>query len=181
MDTTNAINICVPFTAAQEGFEPSPYMDAGSPAIGYGNHYYEDGSAVSMDDDPIDQDTALSLLTFYVSQVANQISPMITAPVTDNMLAALTDLAYNWGTGNFGNSKLLQLINSGATKDQITAQWNITAITSQGSPDSTLVNRRSLESQLAFSEGSPGIATAALVLAGIFIILFIVMSTKKSH
>jgi lysozyme len=181
MDTTNAVAIAVPFIANIEGFEPAPYMDAGSAAIGYGNHYYEDGSAVSMDDDPIDQPTAQALLTFYVSQVANTIAPMITMPVTDNMLAALTSLAYNWGTGNFGNSKLLQLINSGGTQAQIIAQWNITATTSQGVPDSGLVARRAAESNLAFSEGSPGLGTMALLLAGAFIVLFIVFSTKKSR
>lgn len=179
MDTTNAVAIAVPFTAGFEGFSPTPYMDAGSAAIGYGNHFYEDGSAVSMDDDPIDQPTAQQLLTFYVSQVASTIAPTITMPVTDNMLAALIDLAYNWGTGNFGNSKLLQLINSGGTQAQIIAQWQITATTSQGVPDSDLVTRRAAEANLAFSEGSPVLGSVALILAGIFIVLFVVFSKKK--
>jgi lysozyme len=179
MDTSNAIAIAVPFTANEESFSAVPYWDVNGYAIGYGNHYYEDGTAVSADDDPIDQTRGLQLLQFFLSQVAGQIAPMLRIPVTDNMLAALIDLGYNWGAGSVGNSVLLQLINQQAAQDQVTTQWNKTAITSGGQPNSDLVARRALESSLAFTDSAAGLGAAALALAALFIVGFIYLSSRK--
>ena len=46
MDANNAAALIAPFTASQETFSASPYWDVNGYAIGYGNHYYADGSAV---------------------------------------------------------------------------------------------------------------------------------------
>ena len=83
-----------------------------------------------------------------MQQTFNEISPCITATLTDNQLAALLDLAYNWGAGNVCNSVLLQLINSGASSADIDAQWAKTATTSGGVNNSTLYNRRLSEDSL---------------------------------
>ena len=181
MDVVNAVNIAAPITANFEQFSAYPYLDAGSYAIGYGNHYYEDGSAVSADDDAIDQNTAYQLMQFYLQQTASQIAGMFTVDVSDNLLAACTDLAYNWGTGNFQNSKLLQLINQGATPAAIQAQWQVTATTSQGIPNADLVARRAQEASLAFNDVSGPLDVGVLVLAGAFILLFIIYGSKKSR
>lgn len=175
MDITSAVNICVPFTAGWELFSPSPYLDSGGYAIGYGNHYYEDGSPVTADDDPIDQPTAMALLTFYVSQVAGTIAPMFSSQPSDNMLAACTDLAYNWGTGNFQNSQLLKLINAGSDQGTITAQWQVTATTSQGQPNSDLVSRRAAEAGLAYS----GAGNLPILLLAALAIFLVIMFTKR--
>jgi lysozyme len=179
MDTSNAIAIAVPFTANEESFSAVPYWDVNGYAIGYGNHYYEDGTAVSADDDPIDQTRGLQLLQFFLSQVANQIAPMLQVPVTDYMLAALTDLGYNWGAGSVGNSVLLQLINQQAAPDQLAAQWKKTAITAGGVLNSDLVGRRARESDLALSTGTDTLGVTAIALAAIFIAAFIYFSAKR--
>jgi lysozyme len=177
MDPTNAIAIAVPFTANFEGFSSVPYLDAGSYAIGYGNHYYEDGSAVSADDDPIDQDRATQLLTFFISQVATELAPHVSGSLaTDNMLAALTDLGYNWGAGSVLQSKLLQLINAGSDPTTITAQWQQTAATSGGVYNSDLYNRRIAEAGLAFS-GSSNLLV--LLVAGLVLLGVILFSSRK--
>jgi lysozyme len=181
MDLANAVNIITPFIARWETFSPVPYLDSGSYAIGYGNHYYEDGSPVTSDDEPITQDRATELLNFVVPQVAAAVAPLVSVDVSDSTMAALIDLGYNWGTGNLAKSKVLQLINSGAPPDQIASQWQTTAVTSQGIPNSNLVARRAAESQLAFSSpAETTIGTVALVLVAAFIVLFIV-NTKKSR
>ena len=177
MDANNAISIAVPFIAGFEGFSASPYLDAGSYAIGYGNHFYEDGSAVSADDDPISQDDATSLLAYYVAQVATYLAPILQGSLaTDNMLAALTDLGYNWGQGAVAQSQLLQLINSGADQPTITAQWGKTAVTSGGMYDSDLYSRRIAEAGLAYSSGTP--IPYFLMIAAVAILIAL-MSTKK--
>jgi lysozyme len=183
MDQANAVNIILPFTAKREGFSPGPYLDAGSYAIGYGNHYYEDGSQVTYDDSPITRDRAQQLMGYVLNQVAGSVVPLLRVEVSDNMLAALTDLAYNWGVGNLGKSILLQRINSGSGPDDIAEQWKNTAITSQGVYSSDLADRRVKEANIAFSSGGIDentLGIGALVLAGAFILLF-VFTAKKSR
>jgi lysozyme len=181
MDLDSALSIAVPLTAGFEGFRPSPYWDVNGYAIGYGNHYYSDGTPVSADDDPITKEDATWLLSYTLSQVSRTLAPMVTAPVTDNTFAALMDLAYNWGTGGVGNSKLLQLINSGASDQDISDQWKKTAITSGGVLNSTLVTRRAKEASLALTDPAGSLGITALVLAGAFIAAFIILTTAKKR
>lgn len=157
----NAVSIISPLTQSFEGYASAPYFDVKGYAIGFGNHYYEDGSAVSQDDDPISEGDALNLLDYWLNQTAQQVAGLLTVPVSDNMLAALTDLAYNWGIGDFGKSVLLQLINSGASSSDIVTQWNKTAITSAGILNQDLVKRRRQEADLATSVLPGSLAVAA--------------------
>src|SRR5271156_996594 len=111
MDQDQAISTATAFIADQESFSPTPYFDVNGYAIGYGNHYYSDGSSVDASDDPISQDDAYSLLQFYVAQNAAAIMAQVTAPINEDQLAALTSIRYNCGTIT---TALLNLINSGA-------------------------------------------------------------------
>ena len=95
------------------------------------------------------------------------------------MLAALSDLGYNWGTGNVKKSVLLGLINSGAPQADIADQWNKTAITSAGAYDADLANRRIAEQNLAFSGGTDVLGIVALAVAALFILFFIGGSRGK--
>ena len=72
---------------------------------------------------------------------------MIKVPITENMMAAITSLAYNIGTGAFGSSTLLRLLNQGADKNLVADQflrWNKV----QGKEVKGLTNRRKLEREL---------------------------------
>jgi hypothetical protein len=73
-------------------------------------------------------------------------------------------------------SKVLGLINAGASQGDIAAQWNITANTASGVYNSDLARRRLAEVQLAFS-GSPDIFGLVLLAAVSLYILF--FSTAK--
>jgi hypothetical protein len=83
MDANNAANIIAPYTAGKENFSGSPYYDVNGYAIGYGNHYYEDGSAVSADDDPISQQDAYNLMVYYLEQNAAAIISALTTDIQD--------------------------------------------------------------------------------------------------
>lgn len=141
MNLSRAVHIAQRFIADRETFSPTAYYDVNGYAIGYGNHYYRDGSLVSSGD-TIDQGSAWELLGFYVLQNAKAIMDQIRVPVTENQLAALTSLRYNCGTVT---KDLLFLINSGAPESQVTEQFARTCITSGGVYNPDLVVRRQLE------------------------------------
>ena len=110
MDQSLALSTATNFIADEESFSANPYWDSNGYAIGYGNHYYTDGSAVGADDDPISESDALDLLSFYVGQDMAAVQAQVTAPLNENQLAALTSLKYNCGTIT---NAVLNLINSG--------------------------------------------------------------------
>lgn len=170
MDLASAIQTATNFIATQESFSPSPYYDVNGYAIGYGNHYYEDGTAVSGDDDPISQDDALSLLSYYVNQNATAIMSQVTAPINEDQLAALTSLRYNCGTIT---TTLLNLINSGADPGAVASQIEQTCTTSGGVSNPALIARRQLEATLyestGIGAGGSGLLIAAVAL-GVYIL-----------
>lgn len=151
MNFEYAIQVADNFIAPQEGFVASPYWDVNGYAIGFGNHYYEDGTSVTQDDDPITRSRGMQLLDFVVRQKANAILPYITAALNENQFAALVSLAYNCGEGNVRSSTLLQMINAGASPDDISAQYAKTCVTAKGVYMSDLYNRRVDEAGLFFS------------------------------
>src|SRR6185295_18419367 len=84
---------------SEEGCVLHPYKDvAGIPTIGYGNTRWLTGKKVSMDDYPIDEETAENLLRKVVGDVAIEVDGMITDSVNQNQFDALVSFAYNVGT-----------------------------------------------------------------------------------
>jgi GH24 family phage-related lysozyme (muramidase) len=173
MDTASAIPIATDFIATQESFSGTAYFDVNGYAIGYGNHYYEDGSAVS-EGDTISEDDALSLLGFYVSQNMTAIVNQLTVDQNADQLAALTSIRYNCGTIT---TALLNLINSGADPGTIGSQIEITCTTSGGVSDPVLIARRQLEAALYQSTGM-GAATGLLLIAGVGLAVYIMFIKK---
>lgn len=167
MDQSQALSTAVSQIAGFETFSASPYWDVNGYAIGYGNHYYEDGSAVSADDDPIDENRAMQILTFYANQFMQVIISKLTVPQNENQVAALTDIAYNGGSVP---SALYSLINSGADIPTVQAQINKTYTTSAGVVSSDLVARRASDAQLYGSAGGVS-STMILIGAGVVIAL----------
>jgi len=159
MDIQGAISVAVPFIEGWEGFEPAPYYDTNGYAIGYGNHYYEDGSPVTADDDPITQGRAEQLLTFYVQQNAAAIAAQVTQGLNINELAALTSLRYNCGTIT---NAVLNLVNSGADPATVAAQIEQTCTTSGGVTNQDLILRRQAEAGLY--QQSPGTSLLPILI-----------------
>jgi lysozyme len=169
MDQALAIQTAIDFIRGAEGFSPSPYFDVNGYAIGYGNHYYEDGTAVQQSDADIDQQTAEDLSDFFINQNLQAIQAQLTVPLNENQLAALTSIRYNCGTIT---TTLLNLINSGASVSAVAAQIQQTCITAGGQPDSDLVTRRASEASL-YSTAVGGISTNNMLLIGLGIALVI--------
>lgn len=128
-----------------EGLRLKPYKDVtGTPTIGYGNTFYEDGRKVTLQDAPITEQRAIELFTKVSNAFAKSVKALISTDINDNQLGALTSFAYNVGIGNFKKSNLLKKVNSDPndeTIEQEFAKWN----KSKGIVLNGLIKRRSAE------------------------------------
>jgi lysozyme len=97
-----------------EGFKSAPYLDSVSkPTIGYGSTFYEDGSKVTMRDQPIDEDRASQLMANKLnSEFCPGVEKLVKVKVSNNEFAAMVCLAYNIGLGNFAQSTVLRCMNA---------------------------------------------------------------------
>lgn len=118
--------------------------------IGWGNTYYENGSAVK-EGDTITRARAKSLLDFVVRQKEAAIRPYVKVSLNENQYAALISLVYNCGEGNASRSELLKLINAGADPKAIADKYDETCVTAKGVYMPGLYNRRMREINLFFS------------------------------
>lgn len=151
-----------------EGFSANAYYDVNGYAVGYGNHYYQDGRQVRAGD-TISQAAAENLLMFYVSQNSDAITRAVTVDLAPGLLAALISLRYNCGTIT---QTLLNIINSGASIDAIKQQFLQTCITSGGAYNSDLVDRRETE----FSQVGQFSATMPVLILGAGIGLYLLLN-----
>jgi lysozyme len=103
----------LPILEQFEGFRPRPYLcPAGVPTIGVGSTRYLDGRPVALTDPPITREHARVLareqiLADYLPAVLR----LCTNLQTLDRAAAITDFAYNLGTGALRASTLRRRIN----------------------------------------------------------------------
>jgi len=91
-----------------EGCKLKSYLcPAGVPTIGYGHTY-----GVKLDR-TISVEEAEVLLDHDYQEAEDDVLEVVTVPLTDNQLGALTSFVFNLGKGNFGSSTLLKKINKG--------------------------------------------------------------------
>lgn len=119
--TTNLINLVKKF----EGCSLTAYHDVTGYAIGYGNHYYENGNTKVQATDRITQEKADSMLRAALQRAANSISKIITnTSVTQNQFDALVSLRYNVGAQFGSDSTVIKMINNyGPTYSGIEAEY----------------------------------------------------------
>lgn len=111
-----------------EQFRNHPYIDAvGVATIGWGNTYYEDGTAVTMDDKPLTRQQGNDLHKVILEGFEDAVSRWVTSEINNNQFDALVSLAYNIGVGNFRSSTLLKRVNADPCDYDIINQfkrWN---------------------------------------------------------
>jgi lysozyme len=166
MGLQNATSLAVDFLQTAEGLRLYSYWDSNGFAIGYGNHYYQDGRSVQAGDTITEQD-ALALLQYYAGANAQAIANQLQVNIPDGLLAALISLRYNCGTITV---RLLNLINSGADLETIGDLFKQTCITSDGVYNSDLVQRRQREWELVYHSTNLWLFPAAA--AAIALLLF---------
>lgn len=97
-----------------EGIKLTPYLDSiKKPTIGIGNTFYEDGTAVTMNDPPITIERAYELANNVLKQFEEAVNTLVTVELTQNQFDALVCFVYNVGINNLKRSTLLRLLNEG--------------------------------------------------------------------
>ena len=128
------------------------YIDpVGIPTIGYGSIYNYDAKRKVQLGDSITVDKAIEWLRRETTKIAPQIKALVKVPINQNQLDSLTSFVYNVGIGAFRNSTLLRLLNSGAPKSEVAAQfdrWNKGTVNGQKVVLPGLIRRRSEEKAL---------------------------------
>ena len=138
------------FIIKHEGFKSKPYLDSrGIPTIGNGSTHYLDGTAVTLDDAPINADTALELLQHHIDKEViayiEEIQPLNN--LSQNKVDAILSLTYNIGCGAFKDSSLLKAIQANSTDDIIRQKFMLWT-KAGGKELAGLVNRRNDEANL---------------------------------
>jgi len=110
-----AVELAVELCKKWEGFSAKPYIcPAGYPTIGYGTVYKPDGTKVTMSDSPISQETAETWLRQEIAH--NYMAGVLRAsPIllqNTQLLAAITDFAYNLGTARYRASTLKRRVDA---------------------------------------------------------------------
>ena len=103
----NALELAASVIKEFEGLRPESYKDsAGIATIGYGATRI-DGKPVKMGM-KIDRDKAEALLRADLLRFYRAVLSLVTVPLTDGMLVALTSFAFNVGVGALKSSTLLR-------------------------------------------------------------------------
>jgi len=129
-------------TAYNDGF--------GTWTIGYGSVYNWDENRPVSEGDTIDQATADRWLQIEATQDLSEVRKLVTVPISQNALVALSSFAYNEGLSAFQESTLLKLLNSGTDVNVVADQFD-RWVYAGGVKVPGLVNRRNAEKQLFLS------------------------------
>lgn len=135
-----------------EGFESKPYLDSVKiPTIGFGSTYYENGTRVTLLDNPITKEHALNMFKSIGDRFSLAVSNKLSVKLTQNQFNACVSIAYNIGTGNFLSSTLLKKINLNPNDPSIKSEfmkWNKAG----GKELEGLTTRRKKEADLYFTK-----------------------------
>lgn len=138
-----------------EGERLTAYPDqAGIWTIGWGSTYNHDLKRRVQKDDIIDKETALRWLRLDAAGAAANVKKLVKVPINQNQLDSLTSFSYNIGPNAFAASTLLRKLNSGASKEEVAAEfakWNKVTINGEKVVSNGLVRRRKMEADLFLS------------------------------
>jgi lysozyme len=121
---------------------------AGRWTIGYGNTFFEDGTAVKPGD-RITKERAERLLDIVIKDFSDRIEKTIKTILTDNQKSALLSFTYNVGIANLQKSTLLKKVNFNPNDPTIRLEfmkWNKAG----GKVLNGLTRRREAEANLYF-------------------------------
>lgn len=134
-----------------EGFRGNAYIDAvGIPTIGYGATFYPGGKKVTINDTPINESQATSLLADMLTHFEQSVDSYTRDDINQNQFDALVSFCYNCGPANLKASTLLKKVNANPADPTIRAEfskWN----KGGGKVLPGLTKRRTAEADLYFS------------------------------
>ena len=122
------------------------YYDVNGYAIGYGWHYYPNGSPVRQGDRITDAECE-EQFPQVLAQYSNGVRKLLTVSLSDNQFTALVMYAYNRGIGSFRGSRLRQMVNANPKDSRIPAQFTTEWGTNQ-TDKVALIKRRAREARI---------------------------------
>ncbi len=122
----------------------------GTWTIGWGSIYNYDLNRPVEQGDTITQAQADNFLQIEASQDMDAVNQLVTVPIDNNQLIALSSFAYNEGIGALKGSTLLKLLNSGTDLNTVAAEFD-KWIYAKGQINQGLINRRKAEKSLFLS------------------------------
>jgi len=135
-----------------EGLSLVPYLcSAKVPTIGYGSTFYPSGKKVTMQDTPINLESAKLMLKETANIFATQVNLLVKSKLTQNQFNALVSFAFNLGSQALSKSTLLKKVNINPNDITITNEflkWNKAG----GKELSGLTKRRTIEAKLYFTK-----------------------------
>jgi lysozyme len=132
---------CIALVKASEGCRLTAYRDPASIlTIGYGS------TGGIHQGQTITQEQADAMLLDDLEDAAQQVSRLVTVPLTQGQFDSLTDFVFNLGAGRFRDSTLLRLLNQGNYQGA-SAQFGFWTLAG-GEPLPGLVKRRAAERAL---------------------------------
>jgi lysozyme len=135
-----------------EGLSLVPYLcSAKVPTIGYGSTFYPSGKKVTLQDKPINLETAKWMLKETANIFATQVNLLVKTKLTQNQFNALVSFAFNLGSQALSKSTLLKKVNLNPNDITITNEflkWNKAG----GGAPSGLTKRRTIEAKLYFTK-----------------------------
>jgi len=136
---------------AEGGLYLKSYQDSGGVwTVGFGSTYDFDKQRKVQQGDIITEAQAQKWLEMETSQNAKDIDSLVTVPLTNNQKNSLVSFVYNVGISAFKASSLLRLLNSGADKNTVAAQFD-RWVYDNGVKVKGLINRRTAEKKLFLS------------------------------
>ena len=133
-----------------EGLSLVPYLcSAKVPTIGYGSTFYPSGKKVTMQDTPINLESAKLMLKETANIFGTQVNLLVKTKLTQNQFNALVSFAFNLGSQALGKSTLLKKVNVNPNDVTIRNEflrWN----KANGVALKGLTNRRIKEADLYF-------------------------------
>ena len=133
-----------------ESFTPVAEWDFKQWSVGYGSGFNWDQNRSVQKGDIIDKETAKRWLLIEAEKYYNKVKSLVKVPINDNQLLALSSFAYNVGDGALASSTLLKLLNAGADKQTVAAQFD-KWVYAGGKVLKGLKNRRTAEKKLFLS------------------------------
>jgi GH24 family phage-related lysozyme (muramidase) len=131
-----------------EGFREKAYLcPAGVPTVGYGFTRVNNKPVELMD--RMDIVKATGLLYLELEKIAREIEKLVTVPLNEKQLGALTSFVFNIGINGFKESTLRRKLNLRDYQSVRTELMRWDKV--NGKPLLGLTNRRKLEVELFFS------------------------------
>jgi lysozyme len=107
-----------------ETFQSKPYRCPGGYAtIGYGSTFYEDGTRVTLNDPPLGQPRAESLLLNVLKHFEVQVDSVTRDDITQHQFDALVSFCFNVGADSLKRSTLLRKVNTNPNDPTIRTEF----------------------------------------------------------